>query len=116
MAQFDGTQLYGIADPRRGEHRDWGTLIFNFGRSEVRNFLIANGLFWLDRNLNARACMSEHLLHDSRYSSFVISGEDDLQFFSAVHHLLLNLYAMHKPLQCFYGLFQIAFGYGPTVD
>ena len=41
--------LYEHADPRQGEHRDWGTLIFNFGRSEVRNFLIANGLFWLDK-------------------------------------------------------------------
>ena len=49
LAQFDGTQLYEHADPRQGEHRDWGTLIFNFGRSEVRNFLIANGLFWLDK-------------------------------------------------------------------
>jgi 1,4-alpha-glucan branching enzyme len=49
LAQFDGTRLYEHADPRQGEHRDWGTLIFNYGRSEVRNFLIANGLFWLDK-------------------------------------------------------------------
>lgn len=49
LAQFAGTQLYEHADPRQGEHRDWGTLIFNFGRSEVCNFLIANGLFWLDK-------------------------------------------------------------------
>src|SRR6267154_2323445 len=49
LAQFDGTGLYEHADPRQGEHRDWGTLIFNFGRAEVRNFLIANGLFWLER-------------------------------------------------------------------
>jgi 1,4-alpha-glucan branching enzyme len=49
LAEFDGTQLYGLTDPRRAEHRDWGTLIFNFGRNEVRNFLIANGLFWLDK-------------------------------------------------------------------
>src|SRR6266436_594292 len=49
LAQFDGTGLYEHADPRQGEHRDWGTLIFNFGRNEVRNFLIANGLFWLDK-------------------------------------------------------------------
>ncbi len=45
---FDGTHLYEHADPRQGEHRDWGTLIFNYGRNEVRNFLVANGLFWLD--------------------------------------------------------------------
>ncbi|EDY21761.1 1,4-alpha-glucan branching enzyme [Chthoniobacter flavus Ellin428] len=48
LAQFDGTHLYEHADPRLGEHMDWGTLIFNYGRNEVRNFLIANALFWLD--------------------------------------------------------------------
>jgi len=47
LARFDGTALYEHADPRRGEHPDWGTLVFNFGRHEVRNFLIANALFWL---------------------------------------------------------------------
>src|SRR5207248_1058039 len=48
LARFDGTALYEHADPRQGEHTDWGTLIFNFGRNEVRNFLIANALFWLE--------------------------------------------------------------------
>jgi 1,4-alpha-glucan branching enzyme len=48
LAEFDGTDLYEHADPRMGEHMDWGTLIFNYGRNEVRNFLIANALFWLD--------------------------------------------------------------------
>ena len=47
LARFDGTALYEHDDPRRGEHRDWGTLVFNYGRHEVRNFLIANALFWL---------------------------------------------------------------------
>jgi 1,4-alpha-glucan branching enzyme len=47
LAQFDGTPLYEHADPRQGEHRDWGTLIFNYGRNEVRNFLLANAMFWL---------------------------------------------------------------------
>jgi len=46
---FDGTALYEHADPRQGEHRDWGTLIFNYGRNEVRNFLVGNALFWLDK-------------------------------------------------------------------
>jgi 1,4-alpha-glucan branching enzyme len=49
LAAFDGTHLYEHADPRLGEHRDWGTLIFNYGRSEVRNFLLSNALFWLDQ-------------------------------------------------------------------
>ncbi|MGI8411386.1 MAG: 1,4-alpha-glucan branching protein GlgB [Solirubrobacteraceae bacterium] len=47
LARFDGTALYEHADPRRGEHPDWGTLVFNYGRHEVRNFLITNALFWL---------------------------------------------------------------------
>ena len=48
LARFDGTALYEHADPRQGEHPDWGTLVFNFGRHEVRNFLLANALFWME--------------------------------------------------------------------
>ena len=47
LARFDGTALYEHDDPRRGAHPDWGTLVFNYGRPEVRNFLVANALFWL---------------------------------------------------------------------
>jgi 1,4-alpha-glucan branching enzyme len=49
LGRFDGTALYEHADPRQGEHQDWGTLIFNYGRNEVRNFLIGNALFWLEK-------------------------------------------------------------------
>ncbi|HEV7924463.1 MAG TPA: 1,4-alpha-glucan branching protein GlgB [Verrucomicrobiae bacterium] len=49
LARFDGTALYEHEDPRKGAHQDWGTLIFNYGRHEVRNFLSANALFWCDR-------------------------------------------------------------------
>jgi 1,4-alpha-glucan branching enzyme len=49
LVYFDGTHLYEHADPRQGEHPDWGTLIFNYGRNEVRNFLLSNALFWLDK-------------------------------------------------------------------
>ncbi len=49
LAEFDGTCLYEHADPRQGQHMDWGTLIFNYGRHEVRNFLIASALSWMDR-------------------------------------------------------------------
>jgi len=49
LGYFDGSHLYEHSDPRLGEHRDWGTKIFNYGRAEVRNFLFGNALFWLDR-------------------------------------------------------------------
>jgi 1,4-alpha-glucan branching enzyme len=49
LARFDGTALYEHEDPRQGAHQDWGTLVFNYGRHEVRNFLTANALFWCDR-------------------------------------------------------------------
>jgi len=48
LARFDGTALYEHPDPRRGEHPDWGTYVFDFGRTEVRNFLVANALYWLE--------------------------------------------------------------------
>ncbi len=48
LARFDGTGLYEHGDPRQGEQRDWGTLVFNYGRHEVRNFLLSNALFWLE--------------------------------------------------------------------
>lgn len=49
LAYFDGTHLYEHADPRQGAHPEWGTLIFNYGRNEVRNFLISSALFWIDQ-------------------------------------------------------------------
>ncbi|HLZ37536.1 MAG TPA: 1,4-alpha-glucan branching protein GlgB [Mycobacteriales bacterium] len=48
LARFDGTALYEHADPRRGEHPDWGTFVFDYGRKEVRNFLVANALYWVE--------------------------------------------------------------------
>src|SRR5690606_15572756 len=48
LARFDGTPLYEHPDPRRGEQPDWGTYVFDFGRNEVRNFLIANARYWIE--------------------------------------------------------------------
>src|SRR5207248_1244887 len=48
LARFDGTALYEHEDPRQGAHPDWGTLVFTYGRNEVRNFLLASALFWLE--------------------------------------------------------------------
>jgi 1,4-alpha-glucan branching enzyme len=49
LSYFDGTHLYEHADPKQGEHPDWNTLVFNYGRNEVQNFLVSNALFWLDK-------------------------------------------------------------------
>ena len=49
LAKFDGTAVYEYADPKKGEHPDWGTMIFDFGKNEVKNFLIANALFWIEK-------------------------------------------------------------------
>ena len=49
LSQFDGTHLYEHSDPRQGTHPDWGTLVYNYGRNEVQNYLISNALFWMDK-------------------------------------------------------------------
>ncbi|MGA2013124.1 MAG: 1,4-alpha-glucan branching protein GlgB [Solirubrobacteraceae bacterium] len=104
LARFDGTALYEHADPRRGSHPDWGTLVFNFGRYEVRNFLIANALFWLREyhvdGIRVDAVASMLYLDYSRREGEWIpnqyGGREDLDAVSFLKGLNEVIYA-HEP-------------------
>jgi 1,4-alpha-glucan branching enzyme len=87
LRQFDGTPLYEHADPERAEHRDWGTLIFNYARHEVRNFLIANALYWLSEyhidglRVDAVASMlyRDYSRKEGEWTPNIFGGREDLE-------------------------------------
>jgi len=100
LARFDGTHLYEHADPRKGEHPDWGTLIFNYGRHEVENFLIANALFWLETyhfdGFRVDAVASMLYLDYSRQGGWipnVYGGKENLEAIEFLKHTNSVLHA-----------------------
>jgi 1,4-alpha-glucan branching enzyme len=100
LARFDGTPLYEHADPHRGEHPDWGTLIFDFGRREVRNFLVANALYWLEEfhidGLRVDAVASMLYLDYSRkageWTPNVLGGRENLDAVSFLQEVNATCY------------------------
>jgi 1,4-alpha-glucan branching enzyme len=103
LARFDGTALYEHQDPRRAEHPDWGSLIFNYGRSEVRNFLIASALYWLEEfhldGLRVDAVASMLYLDYSRQPGQWIpnrfGGNEDLEAIDFLKALNSTVYRVH---------------------
>ena len=103
LARFDGTALYEHADPRQGEHPDWGTLIFNFGRNEVRNFLVANALYWVQEfhvdALRVDAVASMLYLDYSRKAGEWVpnrfGGREDLEAVAFVKEVNTVLFGEH---------------------
>ncbi len=103
LALFDGTHLYEHADPRIGEHKGWGTLIFNYTRNEVRNYLIANALFWFDKyhidgiRVDAVASMLylDYCREDGEWLRNEYGGRENLgaiEFFRHLHSILFSYF------------------------
>ena len=103
LARFDGEALYEHADPNLGEHPDWGTLIFDFGRSEVRNFLVANALYWLDEfhidglRVDAVASMLylDYSREEGQWQPNRFGGRENLEAISFLQEVNATVYKTH---------------------
>ncbi len=103
LARFDGTALYEHADPRQGEHMDWGTLIFNYGRNEVRNFLTASALAWIEDfhldglRVDAVASMLylDYSREEGQWVPNAYGGRENLDAVSFLQHLNALVHERH---------------------
>jgi 1,4-alpha-glucan branching enzyme len=103
LARFDGTPLYEHPDPRRGEHPDWGTYVFDYGRPEVRNFLVANALYWCDEfhvdglRVDAVASMLylDYSRPDGQWSPNQYGGREHLEAISFLQETNATVYKHH---------------------
>ncbi|MCI4065235.1 1,4-alpha-glucan branching protein GlgB [Micromonospora sp. R77] len=103
LARFDGTPLYEHPDPRRGEHPDWGTYVFDFGRHEVRNFLVANALYWLDEfhvdglRVDAVASMLylDYSRQEGQWVPNVHGGRENLEAIAFLQEVNATVYKHH---------------------
>ena len=103
LARFDGRPLYEHPDPRRGEHRDWGTFIFDYGRDEVRNFLVANALYWFEEfhvdglRVDAVASMLylDYSRGDGEWEPNIHGGRENLEAIRFLQEVNATAYRLH---------------------
>ena len=104
LGRFDGTALYEHEDPRRGEHPHWGTYIYNYGRNEVRNFLVANALYWAEKyhidgiRIDAVASMLylDYGRGDGEWLPNIYGGNENLEAIDFIKEVNSKMHEMHK--------------------